>query len=395
MLMRILSMILWLGCTVQIGSHCNGTQPTDSAALCTDIRSEGQCLPFEIGEVRISGSIDVSDSEVMDLCFTSDDELIVVTRAGEVSSCSISQNQCVNMIELDEGYWRLRALSSDALVVWEPDENAEYRCYTRRGDLVWSYRCEGTVGMPIIDGSSLLVPRKRPDGQSDVVVLHRDGQVSQTIDLGVRVLFDLLPSDIGVLVLDRHTAPQVLARSEAGYILEPWMNGSLQGVARNSTCDSAGRLVSLEMADTQLRIVDPTSAAVESVLVWGKEVDGQWQEEFPFPDYSMIASNGETVAILQPNRLLKYADGQLTVWIDNFNRLGFDLHMRDFVVDSPCSHFLVLEPDGMLVGGDQVQRLSFDGSVPVWNDFEFSPDRRTAAVGTSEGKVIIIEMGAS
>jgi len=209
-------------------------------------------------------------------------------------------------------------------LVYALNEQGGYHCYDRDGNLLWSYPWQDFMTLPVLDGSNILIPTMTREDNNPVRILDFQGKVLQTIDWRAGQYTFLLPCDPGVFLLDWHVGPSILVRSEGGYVLEQWLDYWDSGVDPRCLFDSSGRLISLENAKTEMQILERSRSEAERVLVWGSELDVEGQVDYPYPvDGSHIASNGETVAILQPNSLLRYEGGELTTWIENFDVLGY------------------------------------------------------------------------
>jgi len=64
--------------------------------------------------------------------------------------------------------------------------------------------------------------------------------------------------------------------------------------------------------------------------------------------------------------------------------------MLGFYVDSACEKFVIVDENRLILGGDNIQIVEFDGSV--YGRIVFSQDFLLAAVGTWEGGVIILSI---
>ena len=357
-----------------------------------DMRSRGDCLPFEIAAIRVTNVIHVSDSQIVDLAFMGASELLVSDSSSRVFWCDVASARCDLLLTMEENRPSpLTPLSRAAFIVSGQAGEKLYGCFNREGELVWSLPWERYIGPPVLDGSSVLVPTKSYEGETAVVVLSLDGQVIQTIDSGLGEWSQLLSCSAGVLVIDLRAGPNLLVRSPQGYVIERWHAGWDEGTRGRYIVDSLDRIISLEAAMTELVILDRMQPEPETILVWGSELGVSGQADYPYPvDVCRLASNGETIAVVQPNSLLRYSNGALSAWIDDFSALGVEYIALDFYVDATCERFLILDLDRLLLGGEDVQVIDLGHRVRT--GLEFSEDLEVAAVGTYDGNIILIEI---
>jgi hypothetical protein len=354
------------------------------------IRSEGNCLPFPLSDIEIAGQFNIDDSSIYALEFINSDTLLVGTSDYKVYMFSISEGSSHKILELEENEHALSLtpITNTTFMLYTPIVDSSFYYYDIKGNLLWEFPWEIFAAPPIVINSNILILTRNRDDETSIVVLDMSGRIIQKINDGIGRFSQFLLCNEGVLVLDENISPNILKRADSGYILEPWIEMD-NGIMRNRIFDSAGRLISLENAATVVRILDKSETEPQQYLVWGAELNIEGQIDYPFPDYSMLASNGQVIAILQPNSLLTINHvGELMPWIDNFKTLGIEFIMKDFYIDSLAERFLILDENRIILGGDGFKILEFESRVNT--DLVFSPDRELAVVGTSGGNVVLI-----
>lgn len=378
----MLGILVWCCCSCQ--ERANEQRSTTFSYY--DMRDFGHCLPFDLANVSIAAEVHLSDSPILTVAFIADHKILAVTGLGEVYLYDVLDDDWSRLLESRvEAPWVLRPVTETTFLLWVIRDPGGYFYYDLEGQLHWTLQYDVFGGPPIVDSESIIIPTLSSAGETGITVYDLYGNLKQSIDSQIGLLPSFINSGTGIIVLDTQ-GPHLLSRSEMGYSLELWNGTWNSGIGRTVTLDSAGRLISLEQARTEISILERTTEQPEIVSIWNSG-------GYPFPDISLIASNGETLAVLQETKVLRYVNGKLNIWASDLSGLLTGGMVYDFCIDSACKRFLILDGHGLVQGGDDgSSRLEFDGTVI--GDLKFSRDFQRAAVGTQQGDVIILSIEA-
>jgi hypothetical protein len=286
-------------------------------------------------------------------------------------------------------------VNSHSFVVCSNHEHPRsIRLVSRDGETIWSQTYPDLSFRPVVDHENVLfavwydldIDYGRHDGSVPVVVLSLDGKQLQVIEIEGPSLLLLLPMRDGVLLHYFFHGPYLLRWTSEGYELQQW-NDKWESGFDWMIFDASGRIVGLDHADTRLVILEDRHAEPKLVEVW--DMAGHQNRQ---PYYGWVASDGTSVAVLNPEQLLRYKGGRLEVWVDTLSEYGLAFGGgRGLYIGPRCESYVVLLRDRLLYGTAEPHDLEFGRTVSTF--LSFSGDFKTAVVGTEEGDIILLKLG--
>ena len=385
----------------------------------------GYCLPFELGEISIYSRIPGFNESIESLAFLSSNEIAGVTETGKVFICEVDDESVTQIAALNEP-GRILAHNSNEFLVYSEyhTDEPEDRWYIRlagmnkNGEIYWNHE---DMTMPSGD----IYGHLNFDGEDYIIV---DGDNENSIGL-FRLLpdgsrFDLFDSDVGTylygqMIKDTQIiwftcmdGPLISVKDDSGYSRSQKWNIYWNYGLDMMILDQGNRIVGFNIWGTAdginkgLVILEQGDA--EPVVV---EYDLSFNLDrlsASNPIFSQCASNGDKVLILADRYLLKYVDGEISIWYDNLDdfadsysiteeiledgSMQVSIRLRDhrLYTDITGEQFLILQKGSLMYGGDEIQVLDLGGIVS--RNIYFTPDFTRACISLSGGKIVVLDI---
>ena len=394
-----------------------------------ELAQRGNCLPFELGEVSINKTIEVTDGEITSLTFLSENEIACVTRMGTVFIIDI-ETASVNQIA-DFGStnypWNILAHNDREMLVYHydlTDDPGSHFFYElawldRDGVVYWHEENVGentwnTVYGPFFDGFEYyFISRGRRGYSPELFALKSGGNVAVSLPENLGYQDGKIPGEDDFIWHTQDFGPYFFTRDESGYSSFYQWNSKWNEGLLSAVLDDSGRIISfvrkdLSGADNFGSMVILEAGDSEPVIVNFYD-DLGFEKPDDEPVSPKIASNGETILILYSHNIVKYENGSLEIIRDNLDVFSDGYYADDLVhedgtdipflaqnmlVDSTCEKYLIFQGGSYLVGGGDEISVNYLGSKIVPN-IQFTPDLHRACVALENGSVVVLDIDSS
>jgi len=354
----------------------------------------GNCLPFEIKAIRTARAVDVADSRIEDLAFVNPSTLFAITAAGQVYLCDIDSATVQTVQELDPGTYRITAANQTGFLLIKLDvlapEPKDLTRFDEGGSILWNVD-DFDGGIPIYYQGHYLSEANLPSGKAGLISFSQTGEpiVLQQLDVRSSLTYLLIPTEQGLVWSGWFRGPFVTRVLDGHYATELF-HPAWDEHAWKFIVDSDGVLYERYYGSDSLFVLDPRQPT-GSVVSFSSELPSDEAASSDTWRYSEgLASDGQAVAILYGDTLLRYHEGEFAVWHDDLSSYSESDNPKALFLDQGGDHFLLPLRDRILLGNQTIEEIDIPGIRST--ECMFSGDFHSMAFGTEDGCIVLMDI---
>ena len=327
----------------------------------TQMRSQGNCLPFELHDVQIESSISVTAAEVRNLIFTDPDNIMAVMSNNKVYTCNIRTHDIKVVSWCFGEYGELFEYNPETFILIDSGEVIGTQVYMLdhafddKGNLLWcNLKINGRDSLTVFDGKSYFYAGYAPSAEDKsgfdalISINAKDGfsKVEASLfPMTSGIAQELFAIPDGILCVDYNKGPYLFSKSDNGYSKAQlwnrhWDHGTVSGII-----DQAGRYINRGVREEPIVILPKGDAApvIIDYMAWvSDELGCQYMQKEDRTEG--IASNGQTIVFTAGDAIvLCNSKGGSSIWfagIDGFLYQYSDKFTPMLYVDKNCKHFI-------------------------------------------------------